>query len=170
LERQIGFAVDHRTACSLLAQNDQVLTSLREAAPSPTASDETAWAYSVLLGLLWAAPESIRSNTLQAPMPFTDSPAQTERTLVAALLVDSAERVSVHNEHWRSKTEILLATTGRSVLFADSGREEKLHDALLDLMVEPIEVGTLHLHPRLVSLRHRVGGAEAELELMEAPQ
>jgi hypothetical protein len=170
LERQTGFAIDHRTACSILAQNDRVLSALQGAAPSPMTSDDTAWAFSVLLGLLWASPESVRPNALQAPMPFTDSPARTERTLVTAMLVDDAARISVHDEDWRRETEALLATTGTCVLVVESNREQKLHDALLDLMAEPTEVGTLHLHPRLVSLRRRVGGIEAELQLVEAPQ
>ena len=36
-------------------------------------------------------------------------------------------------------------------------------------MVRPVEMGSLHLHPRVVGFRRRLDGSEAKLELMEAP-
>ena len=140
------------------------------AAPSGTSRSTESWAFNVLLGLLWSSPEEVRNHTLQPPMPFDDRQPRSERTLVLEALGESDAVVHVENETWRAEADVQLAATGRCVLSVPYDNEALLHRALIDVMVDPTEVGSLHLHPRVVGLRRRTNSMEAVLELMEAPQ
>jgi hypothetical protein len=170
LEERLGWALDHRTACGLLAEDAAVLAALREATPVGIDISEPSWAFNVLLDLLWATPESLRTHSLQVPRPFAAAPPSTERTLVLDAIEEETKKISVHEDSWRTAADSLLATTGRCVLVGSADREDALRIALLDFMVEPIEVGSLHLHPRVTALRRRVQTVEVVLELVEAPQ
>ena len=170
LETELGFALDQRTACVLLAADRSMQTALSMAAPPGTSRSIESWAFNVLLGLLWSSPEEVRNHTLQPPMPFDDRQPRSERTLVLEALGESDAVVRVENETWRAEADAQLASTGRCVLSAPYDDETLLHRALIDVMVDPTEVGSLHLHPRVVGLRRRANSMEAVLELMEAPQ
>ncbi len=170
IEEDLGFALDQRTACALLSVNQDMVAALRRAAPADVRADGATWAFNVLLGLLWPSPEESRGHALQPPMPFTDRPPLAERTLVLDALAEHAAVIDVTAGDWRSRVDAILAATGRCVVRTPVGGESRLHDVLIQLMVEPLEVGSLHLHPRIVGMRRRQESVEFVLELIEAPQ
>lgn len=169
IEDRLGIALDHRTACALVATQPNVLDELRRSAPEAGLRD-AGWAFSVLLGVLWPSAEAIRAHSLRTPMTFTDRPPVSERTLVLDRLVGPDVVVGVEDDGWRERADAQARQTGRFVLGAAAGREDSLKAALIELMVVPIELGSLHLHPRVVGIRRRLDAIEVELELMEAPQ
>jgi len=170
IERDIGFALNQRTAAALLSGNAAVIADLRRAAPSGIDHFTDAWEFNVLLGLLWAPAEEIRAYAFQPPMPFSERPPLSERTLLLDSLAETVSAVDVTGASWRLSVDSSIAKTGRCVVCAPTGRETHLRDALVQLMIDPIEAGSLHLHPRVVGLRRGASMVETTLELMEAPQ
>jgi hypothetical protein len=103
-------------------------------------------------------------------MRFVSTPPQTERTLVRDALETQRQKISVTQGQWRKLAEAQLASQGLCALTAATDNEPALRDALLDLMVDPVEMGWLHLHPRLTGIRRHLEGVDALVELVEAPQ
>jgi hypothetical protein len=169
-EEDLKFTLDQRTACGLLAGNEDVVEALREAAPANVSNSESNWAFSVLVGLLWAPAEFLRPHSLQTRMRFVSTPPQTERTLVRDALETQRQKISVTQGQWRKLAEAQLASQGLCALTAATDNEPALRDALLDLMADPVEMGWLHLHPRLTGIRRHLEGVDALVELVEAPQ
>jgi hypothetical protein len=170
-EGNLGFALDQRTACSLLSENRYVIDALHAATPGNPGPATGGWAFNVLLDLLWPTPEELRPFALQAPMPFTARPPMSERTLLLDVLSEgNSAQIDVADQGWRAGAEARLAATGQCTLYAMLGDEDRLRDGLVELMIEPIEVGSLHLHPRIIGVRRQAATFEARLELVEAPQ
>ena len=169
-EEELDFTLDQRTACGLLAGNEDVVEALREAAPVNVSNSDSNWAFNVLIGLLWAPAEFLRPHSLQTRMRFVPTPAQTERTLVRDALETQRQKISVAQGQWRTLADAQLASQGLCVLTAATDNEPALRDALHDLMADPVEMGWLYLHPRLTGIRRHLEGVDALLELVEAPQ
>ena len=169
-EEDLDFTLDQRTACGLLAGNEDVVEALREAAPVNVSNSDSNWAFNVLIGLLWAPAEFLRPHSLQTRMRFVSTPAQTERTLVRDALETQRQKISVAQGQWRTLADAQLASQGLCVLTAATDNEPALRDALHDLMADPVEMGWLYLHPRLTGIRRHLEGVDALLELVEAPQ
>lgn len=169
-EEQLGFALDQRTASALAARNPQIIKELGQAAPQAARVGSEAWAFNVLLNLLWAPAEQVRPFALQPPMPFMRKAPHSERTLVLDALPDAEAAVDVASPNWRTELNDLLADSGRCVLLAPPGSEAELSAGLLSVMAEPVEVGSLHLHPRVVGVRRQADSVGVVLELVEAPQ
>jgi hypothetical protein len=170
LERRLGVALDHRSACALLASRGEVLEALRRAVIGTGRQLDEGWAFSVLLNVLWSRPEGLRGNGLRPPMPFVDRPPASERTLVLDALAGDTTVVNLSDDEWRTAVDAALRSRGRCVIQSPIGSETALHDALIDLMVRPAEVGSLFLHPRVVGLSRTVDALRAILDLVEAPQ
>ena len=169
LEATAGFAIDHRTACAVLAGDPAVLAAVRSAAPGAHGADSL-WAQSVLLGLLWVSAEARRSASLVATNRFIVDPPLTERTLVIDSLGDVIDGVDVDGEEWFVIASERLGRVGRCRLFSGTDDRTRLKVALAELTVHPVELGPLHLYPRLEGLRRDGDGVHVELSLEEAPQ
>jgi len=169
IEATFGFSIDQRTACGLLSRNSDFVSRLAIAV-SDDIKGEDGWAYGVLLSVLWARPESVRAQALQAPMRYSRYVFSTERTLVLDGLEHGGDRISIHTETWRTEADLRLAFNGSCVLSASVEGDGLLKAAILEMMVTPVEVGALLCHPRLISIRRKLDTIEAFLELEEAPQ
>ena len=170
IEKIIGFALDQRTACAILSMNDTIVRALLAAAPEANRSQGSAWAFGVLLSILWASPEAIRGQALRPPMPFSHRQPISERTLVLDALPEKEAVVDVGQTAWRAAADSHLARTGSCTLRSTDRDPQVLRDAIVDFMVRPTEVGGLLLHPRVLGYRRDVDMADVDLELVEAPQ
>ena len=169
LEESLGFALDHRTACAVLA-NDEVVVQAFAKARSSNLADGNEWVFSALLDRLWAAPEELRTAALRPTGWFGPGWAASERTLVLDLLPDHSSRVDVAGPDWRAEFDAALTRDGRCVLVGDSTDDSLLASRMLEAATEPIELGVLHLYPRLVGISRTHRWTEAEFEMVEAPQ
>lgn len=169
LELQAGFAIDHRAACALLADDSGIRSMLATAIPGAGAADSR-WAQSVLLGLLWVSAEARRSSSLVATNRFVEEAPLTERTLLLDSLGESIEAVDVDDENWLDLLTERLGNAGRCRLTSGTDDRRRLKSALLELATRPIELGWLHVHPHLEALTRTDGIVHVEVSLEEAPQ
>jgi hypothetical protein len=168
-EEQCGFALDVGTAASVLADDPDARDRLLQVV-EPVNEAAVGWTRGVLLELLWSSPEAMRAPTLQASISFAPRLASTERTLVLDALGDSMHVVDVAEPDWREKFDDILSTYGRGALEVSVGDQSKLRAAVLNVMTNPVEIGALFLHPRVVALKRSAMSTVASFELPEAPQ
>lgn len=170
IDARAGFAVDHRAVCAFLAEDAEVLDRLRRVASSTDEGDWPARAQSVLLSLLWTRACARRPETLRASNRFlSDSPA-TERTLLRDVLPERPRGVDVDVDDWRSALVIALRTWGAARMFSGSNDMSTLARALRGLVVTPLEIDWLHVHPHFEGVFREDGRYSVSVTLQEAPQ
>src|SRR5262249_13840106 len=153
--------------CSFLAEDDEV-TDLITRIVSPTEGrDPRARAQLVLLSLLWTRSYARRPETLRTTNRFVANQALTERTLLSDVLPAGPPSVDVDDEDWRAKLAAALQTRGASRLVSTSGTTPTLAQAVRELMVDPLEVNWLHVHPQLEGITREGGRYSVSLSLRE---
>jgi hypothetical protein len=170
IDVRAGFAIDHRAVCAFLAKDDQVLGMLDRIASPVGGRDPQTRAQLVLLSLLWTRAYARRPETLRATNRFATNPALTERTLLVDVLPARPPAVDVDCEDWRSDLAAALQARGTSRLISTSGSTSALAQAIRELMVDPLEVNWLHVHPQLEEITREGGLYSVSLSLREAPQ
>ena len=170
IDARAGFAIDHRAVCAFLAQDDQVLDMLKRIASPAEGRDPKARAQLVLLSLLWTRAYARRPETLRTANRFVANPALTERTLLTDVLPAGPPAIDVDDEDWRSNLAAALHARGTSRLVSTSGATPALAQAIRELMVDPLEVNWLHVHPQLEGITRENGLYSISLSLREALQ
>ena len=170
IDARAGFAIDHRAVCAFLAQDDQVLGLLERIASPADGREQQTRAQLVLLSLLWTRAYARRPETLRATNRFAVHRALTERTLLADVLPARPPAVDVDDENWRSDLAEALHAQGTSRLVSTSGATSTLAEAIRELMVDPLEINWLHVHPQLEGITREGGLYSVSLSLREAPQ
>ncbi|MBS2963831.1 DEAD/DEAH box helicase [Actinocrinis puniceicyclus] len=169
IEERTGFAIDHRGICNALAADPTVRSALAMAVPGGSQNDSN-WANSVLLGLLWPRAEARRAASLVASNRFVDEAPLTERTLVLESLPDPAREIDVDADGWVRVLEQHITQTGRCRLVSASNNPRSLKAALHYLATTPVEMGWLHVHPRIEATTRTDGQLGLDVSLEEAPQ
>jgi len=82
-------------------------------------------------------------------------------------LDDGSDDVSVLQDEWRRVADAELRRKGHVDLTAPADRQDALADALDSYLFDAVEMGYLHLHPRLVRISRTQGGHRATLVLEE---
>ena len=98
------------------------------------------------------------------------NPALTERTLLRDVLPARPPAVDVDDEDWRTDLAAALHARGTSRLVSTSGATSALAQAIRELMVDPLEVNWLQVHPQLEGITREGGLYSVSLSLREAPQ
>lgn len=114
--------------------------------------------------LLWPRGQQARAAMLTAWSRYTRLPP------VERLVLDAGEdqtHVEDLTEDELAGLKDALVATGRAALRAPIGASAALQRALLRLLVEPIDTGTLVAHPRIVAIARDDGQLLAHLEIAE---
>jgi hypothetical protein len=170
LDVRAGFAIDHRAVCAFLAKEDEVVDRLRRIAAPAGDDDLRSRAQLVLLSLLWTRACARRPETLRAANRFASSSPPTERTLLRDVLPSRPAAVDVDSGDWRVDLAAALHTRGSAQLVSGSGQADALARAVRELMVDPLEVDWLKVHPQLDSITREAGQYTVSMSLREAPQ
>jgi hypothetical protein len=164
LEEQLGVEVEPRLLAELVA-GEEVLTPLLPAA-SVREQDDPSWRSTVYQSLLWSRGSDVRALALRPYHPYADL-LPTDRRLVLDGLQDGSDDVSVLRDEWRRSADAELRRRGHVDLTAPADRQDALADALDSYLFDAVEMGYLHLHPRLVRISRTQGGHRATLVLEE---
>jgi hypothetical protein len=169
LDARAGFAIDHRAVCAFLAKEDEVLERLRRIAAPAGDDDLRSRAQLVLLSLLWTRACARRPETLRAYNRFASNSAPTERTLLRDVLPGRPAPVDTDAEGWREDLAVALHTRGSAQMVSGSGQTDALARAVRELMVDPLEVEWLKVHPQLDGITREAGQYTISISLREAP-
>ena len=128
---------------------------------------EAAWRASVIYSLMWPHGNAIRSRGLYYYNAFAEQ-APPDASLLQDLLLVPADAVQVVDPEWKAKVTERLNRGGTTRLIAGLGERERLADVLLELAVNPIEVGALLLYPSVGRLRQEGSRLEVSVHLKES--
>jgi hypothetical protein len=168
IDERAGFAVDQRTVCIVLASNAQVAEAVRQINQGAGAEMSSATIQSVIQSLLWTRASARRAEALRINNRFVWDRVLTERTLVADLLPTPAASIDVASADWRDVLAESLKSDGSATIF--SGNAVAMADAIRSLMVSPLELDWLFVHPRVEGVTRDRGIVSATVLLREAPQ
>jgi hypothetical protein len=143
--------------------------SVREAfAREPEfAEGQASWRASVIYSLMWPHGNAIRSRSLYYYNPFAEQ-APPDASLLQDLLLIPSEAIRVIDPDWKAKVTERLNRGGTTRLIADLGDRERMAAVLLELAVNPIEVGALLLYPSVGRLRQDGSRMEVTVHLKES--
>lgn len=168
IDERAGFAVDQRTVCIVLASDTQVADGLRAINQDAGAELTAATIQSVIQSLLWTRASARRAEALRINNRFVSDRVLTERTLVADLLPTPSASIDVAGADWREALAQSLKSDGAATIFSDSA--SAMADAIRSLMVSPLELDWLFVHPRVEGVTRDRGTVSATVLLREAPQ
>jgi hypothetical protein len=169
IDSRVGFAVDHRTACAVLAEDKEVLDLLSQVV-SAAGTRSSHQAPSVLQSLLWVRACARRPESLRASNRFLLDAPLTERTLMRDCLPKPPADVDVDADEWPQTVASALQSWGQARLVSRTGNVHRLACAVRTLSVEPLETDWLLAHPELTGLTREEGRPVVTLSLREAPQ
>ena len=165
IEESLGLELDARVFAHLASEDTTLDASLE--LTIPTQSADRTWRFNAILSLLWPRGSVLRSRPLELWQPYCQLAAP-ERTLLAERLTPGVAWVDL-----RSTGGAPLEAVTRSLeahgaaIVAGPNRDPALRRQLLQALVEPVDVGVLELHPRIVGVRRTPTGPAIELEIPE---
>jgi hypothetical protein len=168
-EERLGIEIESRVFASQHARNSSLDTSLGDVDGDPIEADRRQWRFSALMSVLWPRGSAIRSRRLSVYNPFAQLPS-TEPMLVRNGLPCDVGVVDVAAMGWRKSADELLIRDGTVTLRAPAAESRSIRSAILSMIVDPVDLGFMLLHPRVRATERETGFVSVTLELSEAVQ
>ncbi|WP_426752046.1 protein DpdJ [Myxococcus sp. Y35] len=167
-EARLGVEIDPRLVALWESENDALDSTLTHTNELPS-GDRRGWRFSTLLGLLWPRGAGVRAETLKASNPYTSLP-DSDRLLVEALIPQQDIEVRLEEPEWLMLLANLLITHGNAMLTAPETDPVRLREAMLAMLIEPLDIGAQLVHPRIRGTRRQNGRIAIMFDLLEAVQ
>ncbi|MGG4144279.1 protein DpdJ [Paenibacillus algorifonticola] len=166
-EERIGIFMDVRVFAYVFSSNDVIVERFKKALHhiDTRTLEDANWRFHVIVGMLWPRGNQVRTRALIAHNPFEQFPP-TDRELILHGFA-SSESVNLADDDWWSKVNEKLKREGSVRLVAASSTRDKLQEALLKILSEPIEVGFLHVYPRIEGLTREIDSITVILDIRE---
>ena len=168
-EEQLGIDIDARVFAYLHSRDDALDHALEEVTGDAIGTDRNQWRFSALVSVLWPRGGSVRGHRLSVYNPFAALSAP-EHDLVRDCLGTSAKAVSLSDSDWADRVSEALVSDSEVVLRAGVAETLRLRQAVIQLLVNPIDTGFLLLHPRVCGIERGAGGIEVTLVISEGLQ
>lgn len=166
-EARLGIEIDAKVFAYVASADEDLDRALAHIGQF-LSSDRT-WRFQAIYGLLWPRGNVIRGRALSTHNRFSAIPTA-DRELLLDLLRPSEIRVSINDANWRADVSTGLREGGTVSLTAKIDQQLMLKRALLDLVVDPLDINFLHFYPQLEGLRRESTQLVATLVLREALQ
>lgn len=163
-EERLGIEIDLRVFAYVSSDNcllDEAIAHI-----DPSQHDNATWRFQVIYGLLWPRGNTIKTQGLACYNPFVRQ-VDPNRDILRELLSVSEEDIDLTEPDWRTRIKKRLASEGTARLLVPHDQQAQLKKALLDLGVEPLDIGFLNVYPRLQGYERTENGYVALLEVGE---
>lgn len=162
-ERRLGIEVDARLIAASAAKKDlpDELQDMLGEFGMPIG-----WKMGMIYGLLWPRGSLVRQQRLSIYNPFCSLP-KTERLLVTDSIPEWDVHIDVTEAKWQLRCESVLAERGFATLACPKGQEQLLQNAFHELMLNPVDAGSLLVFPAVVAIRQSISTIEADIRLPE---
>ena len=164
-EERLGIEIGLRVIAYVFGRHRQLAHAL-PFLPEMNLQDPQ-WRYQAYASILWPRGNVVRGHTLSWWNPFSTSPSP-DRFLVLDCLELNRAIVDIHDASWREKIRKLLADTMEATLSAPTSNPLVVKEAVLSLMTEPLEVGFLHVFPKIEGASRRADTLELRVVCREA--
>jgi len=166
-EARLGIELDPRLIAMVESDNDSLDAALNH--PDALPGDRRAWRFSALLGLLWPRGSGVRAESMKISNPYCSLPP-TDRRLALVLLPREDAEVRLEEPNWQETLTSRLVRHGSARLSGPATEPERLREALLSVLVEPLDAYALLVHPRVRGTSREQGRLVVLLDLPEAVQ
>lgn len=169
-EIRLGVEMDARVFAYVCSTNERKTEEIRNALQhiDPRAQEDVNWRFNVVYGMIWPQGSQIRRRALESYNPFV-SGVPTDRELV----LDSMQlhhRVLYTDTQWKERmTEILIAH-GAVQLLVPHEQKLEMSDVIVSLTAEPLDLGYLHVYPRVEGISRERDVYVINFEIREAMQ
>lgn len=165
-ETRLGIEIEARAFAYALSESDELDQALvAQALPFGAGQDRRSWRFNALGALLWPRGSQARNHALALRNPYAELP-RAERFLVLDALGPAEKRVDFGAENWRSDAESALVEDGGVAIRALPAHFAAYRDALIALLVNALDTGSLLLYPRLRGVAQEDERLVARLELV----
>ena len=169
-ERRLGLEIEARAVAYAFSAGDQLDQSLSSGMLLIGAGeDRRTWRFNALSGLLWPRGSHARNHALTIRKTFFEMP-DPERLLVIDLLGPVEPEVMFGSVAWRVDFERCLIEHQRAALTTPANGLAAFREALTELLVRPVDTGSLLVYPRLRGIERRGDNIAAIFELATASQ
>ncbi|RKH18569.1 DEAD/DEAH box helicase [Corallococcus sp. CA047B] len=167
-EARLGVELAPQIVALWESKNEALDSTLTRAGEVP-GGERRGWRYSTLLGLLWPRGSGVRAESLKTSNPYTSLPTS-DRLLIEVLLPQQDIEVRLEETDWLTILTDRLITHGHARLSAPETDLRELREAMLAMLIEPLDIGALLVHPRVRGTRRQSGRVAVTFDLLEAVQ
>ncbi|MGG3471332.1 protein DpdJ [Neobacillus pocheonensis] len=152
-EERLGIETDGRVFAYMFSSNPKIISQFKQALQhiDPQAVQDETWRYQVIYGLLWPKGNQIRSKAMDYYNPFSKN-VPMERELLRQS-INQELKVWITDDNWYEKTVEILKGSSHVQLYGSVENKDGLRYALLRLASQPIDVGYLHVYPRVEGMK-----------------
>lgn len=165
-EEQLGYEINPRVFAEIKSHDGAIDALLPTVTEGGSPATRESWRFDVLNGLLWPSRGTLRLETLRYYNPFSDPPI-CDRLVLSSLVSGDIPVVDVSGPEWRARLADEVRRLGTVDLFAPEDESRAIREALVDLSINPLDIGALRVHPRVRGFLHRKGGGAVRLEVPE---
>lgn len=169
-ELRLGLEIEARAVAYAFSTGDELDMSLSSGMlPISAGEDRRTWRFNALSGLLWPRGSHARNHALAIRQTFSEVP-NPERLLVIDQLGPAEPEVVFGPAAWRANFERCLIEHQRAALATPANGLAAFREALTELLVRPVDTGSLLVYPRLLGIERRADNISAIFELATSSQ
>lgn len=169
-EARLGIEMDARVFAYLSSadgpQADEIRAALEHIDSS--ALNDMHWRFNVIFSMIWPQGSQIRRRALESYNPFAIK-APTDRELVLDVM-QLHHQISIVDPKWKEKLEQILMEQGSTQILVPVERKLEISDIIIALTAEPLDIGYLHVYPRVEGLSRESDVYLLNVEIREALQ
>lgn len=168
-EQRLGIELDCRTIAYVLSVDNDYSAQIQSALShiDTFATEQSSFRYQILYGLLWPRGNTVRSQAIASYSPFA-SGTPIDREILRDTLPGEDVLVLGSSPNLNEEIQQALARTGTVHIMAPVEEVHKLRRLFMDLASHPIDIGFLHMYPRVESVRRESDQYVATLVIREA--
>jgi hypothetical protein len=169
-EARLGIEIDARPLAYALSGSDALDQALSiSVLPIGAGQDRRTWRFNALSGLLWPRGSQARNHALSLRNPHADIPVP-ERLLVLDAMGSREPEVEFGAPSWQADCNQRLTEHGRIALSATVDNLPAFREALIGLLANALDIGSLLVYPRLRGIERSGPRVVALLELVTPGQ
>jgi len=165
----LGVEIEARPLAYALSHSDELEQALAGEVALGPGQDRRQWRFSTLYGLLWPRGAVARNHGLALYNPYVESLAP-ERLLVVDAIGEAEPEIVFESDGWRARLERTLLEYGRAIFSLSPAQLGAFRQAMLALLVRPVDAGSLLLYPRIRAVLRLGDRLQVTLELTTAGQ
>lgn len=174
-EERLGIELDVRIFSHVSSVDQDLLIQFQNVFQQldPSTVSNAHWRFQVIYSLLWPRGYKVRARALESYNPFVqDIVSESDREIIRTWLSSfvKVKQIDLTEENWEDKAAEELTLYGSVHLTASLSKVNELRQALLKLVATPLEMGFLHVYPRLEGIRREGNRLVANLDVREVIQ
>ncbi|MCW3795383.1 protein DpdJ [Paenibacillus sp. LS1] len=169
-ETRLGIEMDARVFAYISSADGSKTNDIHAALQhiDPLALNDMFWRFNVVYSLIWPQGSQIRRRALESYNPFTINPPTDRELVLDAMLLH--HRIQIPDPNWKQKTSEMLIEQGSVQILIPVERKLEISNIIFELTEEPIDLGYLHVFPRVEGITRGNNFYTLNVEIREALQ